>query len=157
MEKYKSLLHETVSTTKTDVWNDSCSIKELTYAIEHGVVGATSNPTIVLNVLKQEMDSWENRLHEIIENNPNWTEVEVTWKIFEEIGVKGADLLYPVFVREGGKKGRLSIQTNPANYRNPDRHRKIQKRTTTQKAKPIVKIIEGNSAHNCKRKSSTHP
>lgn len=44
MEKYKSLLHETVSTTKTDIWNDSCSIKELTYAIEHGAVGATNNP-----------------------------------------------------------------------------------------------------------------
>lgn len=120
MKKHKSLLHETVSTTKTDIWNDSCSVKELTYAIEHGAVGATSNPTIVLDVLKQEMNFWDARLHEIIEENPNWTEVEITWKIFEEIGVKGAELLYPVFEREGGKKGRLSIQTNPANYRNPD-------------------------------------
>ena len=48
---YKSPLHETVSTTPTDVWNDSCSVEELTYAIEHGAVGATSNPTIVLQVL----------------------------------------------------------------------------------------------------------
>jgi transaldolase len=118
--KYKSPLHQMVSTTPTDLWNDSCSINELTYAIEHGAVGATSNPTIVLNVLKQEMDLWKHRLNEIIKQNPNWTEVEITWKIFEEIGVKGAELLYPVFQREDGKKGRLSIQTNPANYRNAD-------------------------------------
>jgi transaldolase len=116
--KYKSLLHETVSTTKTDFWNDSCSIKELTFAIEHGAVGATSNPTIVLNVLKQELNLWEDRLNEIIHDNPDWSEVEITWKIFEEIGVKGASLLKPVFDREKGNKGRLSIQTNPANYRN---------------------------------------
>lgn len=116
--QFKSPLHEMVSTTPTDLWNDSCSIKELTYAIEHGAVGATSNPTIVYNVLKQELGLWEKRIHQLIEENPNWSEVEITWKIFEEIGLKGAELLLPVFEREGGKKGRLSIQTNPANYRN---------------------------------------
>jgi len=116
--KFISPLHKTVSTTKTDFWNDSCSIEELTYAIEHGAVGATSNPTIVLNVFKQEFHLWKERLLQIIRENPTWSEVEVTWKIFEEIGVKGAELLLPVFEREKGKKGRLSIQTNPANYRN---------------------------------------
>ena len=39
-------LHRT-ALTATDYWNDSCSIAELTYAIERGAVGATSNPTIV--------------------------------------------------------------------------------------------------------------
>jgi len=118
---YKSKMHEMVSTTPTDLWNDSCSVRELTSAIEHGAVGATSNPTIVLNVLKQEFDLWEDRLAEIIEQNPDWTEVEITWKIFEEIGVKGSELLFPVFEKMNGKKGRLSIQTNPANYRNAER------------------------------------
>ena len=116
--KYKSPLHETVETTQTDFWNDSCSVEELTYAIDNGAVGATSNPTIVLNVFKQEMYLWKDRLNEIINDNPEWSEVEITWKIFEEIGAKGAELLLPVFEREHGKKGRLSVQTNPANYRN---------------------------------------
>jgi len=115
---YKSPLHETVSTTVTDFWNDSCSIEELTYAIEHGAVGATSNPTIVLQVLRQEWDLWEAHIHEVVAGNPTWTEEDVMWKIFEEIGVKGAEMLLPVFEREHGMKGRLSIQTNPANYRN---------------------------------------
>lgn len=119
-QKYKSLMHEMVSTTKTDLWNDSCSVEELTYAISHGAVGATSNPTIVLNVIKQEMHLWKDRIYEVISQNLEWTEVEITWKIFEEIGAKGASLLLPVFEKEKGKKGRLSVQTNPANYRNAD-------------------------------------
>lgn len=119
-ENYKSPLHQTVSTTATDFWNDSCSVEELTYAIEHGATGATSNPTIVFNVLKKEMHFWKDRLRQLISENPDWSEVEVTWKVFEEIGLKGAGLLLPVFDREKGKKGRLSIQTNPANYRNAE-------------------------------------
>ena len=115
-----SPLQATVSTA-TDFWNDSCSIEELTYAIEHGAVGATSNPTIVEQVLRQERHLWEDRIHGIIRDNPSWTEEDIMWKVFEEIGVKGAELLLPVFEREGGKKGRLSIQTNPANYRNVER------------------------------------
>jgi transaldolase len=117
MVTFKSPLHQTVSTNVTDYWNDSCSIEELTYAIGHGAVGATSNPTIVLAVIQQEIHLWRDRITEIITQNPTWSEVEVTWKVFEEVGVKGAELLLPVFKREGGKKGRLSIQTNPANYR----------------------------------------
>lgn len=121
MINYKSPLHQTVTTTKTDFWNDSCSVDELTYAIEHGAVGATSNPTIVLNVLKQELPTWKPRILEIIKENPTWSEVEITWKIYEEIGLKGAETLLPVFEKMNGKKGRLSIQTNPANYRNPEK------------------------------------
>jgi transaldolase len=117
---FKSPLYETVSTTSTDYWNDSCSVEELTYAIGHGAVGATTNPTIVLGVLQKEMHLWRERIKEIIADNPTWSEIEVTWKVFEEIAVHGARLLMPVFEREKGAKGRLSIQTNPALYRNAD-------------------------------------
>jgi len=117
MNKYKSPLHQTVSTTPTDYWNDSCSVKELTYAIEHGAVGATTNPTIVMNVLKSEMHLWEERIHKIIQDNPTWNETDIMWQIFEEVAVHGAGLLKPVFEQNDGLKGRLSIQTNPINYR----------------------------------------
>ncbi len=119
MAVYKSNLHQTVSTTRTDYWNDSCSIQELTYAIAHGAVGATSNPTIVVNVLKKELDLWKERIPHIISDIPTRSEVEITWQLIEEMAVRGAELLRPIFDREKGKKGRLSIQTNPAFYRNP--------------------------------------
>ncbi|KAF0104180.1 MAG: transaldolase [Chloroflexi bacterium] len=110
MTEYKSKLHQTVSTTLTDYWNDSCSIEELTYAIDNGAVGATTNPTIVVNVLKKEMALWQDRIHELIRENATWSESEVTWKLIEEMAVRGAELLKPIFDREKGKKGRLSIQ-----------------------------------------------
>ena len=118
MTEYKSKLHETVLTSPTDYWNDSCSIEELTYAINNGAVGATTNPTIVLNVLKKEMHLWNDRIHQIIDENPTWSEVEVTWKLIEEMAVRGAGLLKPAYDQSKGKKGRLSIQTNPQLYRN---------------------------------------
>ncbi len=117
---YKSPLHETVSAYPTDFWNDSCSVEELAYAIEHGAVGATSNPTIVEQVLKQERHLWEDRIQGLIVDNPKWSDEDVMSKIFEEIALKGAELLLDVFEREDGMKGRLSIQTNPSYYRNVD-------------------------------------
>jgi transaldolase len=105
-------------TTPTSYWNDSCSVQELTYALEHGAVGATTNPTIVHQVLKKEMHLWKDRIYQVIRENPSWSETEITWKVVEELAVHGAGMLYPVFEREHGKKGRISIQTNPTFYRN---------------------------------------
>ena len=118
--EYKSPLHETISTTPTDFWNDSASVEELTYAIEHGAVGATTNPTIVMQVLDKEIDLWRDRIQEMIAENPDWSEDQLTWKLIEEVAVRGAELLKPVYDRENGLKGRISIQTNPAFYRNAE-------------------------------------
>lgn len=41
--------------------------------------------------------------------------------MIEEISVKGAELLLPIFNRGDGKEGRLSIQTDPKCYRNSER------------------------------------
>ena len=81
-------LHQTAMTA-TDYWNDSCSIEELTYAIERGAVGATSNPTIVGEVLGKEMPLWRERIGEIIAAHPTWTEDEVAWQLIEEMAVRG--------------------------------------------------------------------
>jgi transaldolase len=116
--KYKSKLHQMVNEFPTDYWNDSCSERELRYAVEHGAVGATTNPTIVVNVLKKEMPRWESRLRQLVDENPTWSETEVGWKLFEEMGTNGAGFLKQVYERYKGKKGRLSIQTDPALYRN---------------------------------------
>jgi transaldolase len=116
-----SPLQQTVSTTPTDVWNDSCSLDELTYAIENGAVGATSNPTIVGEVLAKEMDAWRGRILDFAQQNPTWTEDEITWRLIEEMAVGASRLLLPVFEREHGRKGRLSIQTSPKLYRSADR------------------------------------
>jgi transaldolase len=116
--QYNGLLHEMSLTTPTSYWNDSCSVEELNYAIQRGAVGATSNPVIVLTVLKKEMHLWMDFIHQTIRDHPTWSEIEVGWKVYESLAVNGAKLLLPVFEREQCKRGRLSIQTNPAFYRN---------------------------------------
>ena len=105
----------------TDYWNDSCAVSELAYAIERGATGATSNPSIVLEVIGQEKAHWVPRVRQLAGENPTWSEVELTWAIIEEMAIRGAAMLAPIHAQEHGRKGWLSIQTNPANYRNSDR------------------------------------
>lgn len=138
MAKYNSLLQEMAQTTDTDYWNDSCAVSELKYAIPNGAVGATTNPVIVLNVLKKEFDLWENRIIEIIKDNPTFDEDEVSWQLIEEMAVKGSELLLPVFEQENGMKGRISIQTNAKFYR--DAKRMIDQAVKFDKLAPNMQI-----------------
>ena len=119
-QKYKSPLHEMTQTTRTCLWNDSASQQELTYSIEHGAVGATCNPVIVLSVLKNEMHLWKDRIAELIDTMPQATEDQIGWRLVEEISRKGAELLRPAFEHHEGKNGRLSLQTDPRYYRNTE-------------------------------------
>jgi len=114
---YKSPLHEMTQTTQTCLWNDSASIQELTYSIEHGAVGATCNPVIVVGVLKKEMSLWKDRIRSLIDEMPVATEDQIGWQLVREISVKGARLLEPIFDAQGGRNGRLSVQTDPRLYR----------------------------------------
>lgn len=119
-EAPSSPLRQTVALGGNDYWNDSCSVEELRYAVSHGAVGATTNPTIVLGVLRKELAVWREPLLRIIRNNPTWTEVEIAWRLIEEMALKAAEVLRPVFEREQGRKGRISMQTNPTLYRNAE-------------------------------------
>ena len=118
--QYKSPLHEMTQTTPTCLWNDSASVQELTYSIEHGAVGATCNPVIVLSVLKKELADWKPRIQTLIQEMPCATEDEIAWQLVSEISVRAASLLRPIFNEHGGKNGRLSIQTDPRMFRDSD-------------------------------------
>ena len=114
-----SPLARTVATTPTDIWNDSCAVDELEYAIAFGAVGATANPTIVHDVWRKDPAHWRARARDIAEANREWTEADIAWAVVEEMSLTGARLLEPTFVRRGGRKGRLSMQTNPTFWRTP--------------------------------------
>ena len=119
-ETHASPLRQTVALGGNDYWNDSCSVEELRYAVSHGAVGATTNPTIVLSVLRKELAVWREPLARIIRENPTWTEAEIAWRLIEEMALKAAEILRPIFEREQGRKGRISMQTNPTFYRNAE-------------------------------------
>jgi transaldolase len=107
--------------TPTEFWNDSCDPGELAYAIARGATGATSNPGIVLDVMRSEKPLWVSRVRELAAANAAWSEVELAWAIADEMAVRGAALLRPVFDATGGQRGRQAIQVNPANYRDSAR------------------------------------
>jgi transaldolase len=137
---YKSPLHQMTQTTATCLWNDSAAEADLTYSLEHGAVGATCNPVIVLDVLKREMAIWKPRILALAREIPNGTEGEIAWRLVEMISATRAAMLLPVFEKSGGRNGRLSIQTDPRLYR--DSRRLIDQAIRFSKLAPnmIVKL-----------------
>src|SRR5215207_7338543 len=88
-----SPLGRTIATTATDIWNDSCAVDELEYAISYGAVGATANPTIVTDVWKADPAHWRNRVRVLADERPNTTEIDLTWAVVEEMSLRAAPLL----------------------------------------------------------------
>ncbi len=119
--QFKSPLHKMTQTTPTCLWNDSAAIEELTYSIEHGAVGATCNPSIAVERAEAgDAQPGSRAFSNLPRTLPTATEDEISWRIVEEISANAAQLLMPIFEREKGRNGRLSIQTDPRNYRNAD-------------------------------------
>ncbi|HET7030495.1 MAG TPA: transaldolase family protein [Candidatus Limnocylindrales bacterium] len=116
-----SPLGRTVATTDTDIWNDSCAIDELEYALSYGAVGATANPTIVVDVWKKDPAHWKGRVQALATERPTATPADLAWTVVEEMSIRGARLLEPVFETQAGRQGRLSVQTDPTFFRSPDR------------------------------------
>ena len=116
-----SPLGRTVTATATDIWNDSCAVDELEYAISFGAVGATANPTIVTDVWKADPAHWRTRVRALADERPDATEIDLAWAIVEEMSLRAAPLLLPTFEASGGRHGRLSMQTDPTFFRSFDR------------------------------------
>ena len=104
----------------SDWWNDSNDHVELQHALEEGAVGATSNPVITLNSVKSHPDVWTPVIDSMIDENHNASEDEILWLLIDKVGKKAAKILFPVYEKSNGKKGKLSLQVNPKYYRNAD-------------------------------------
>lgn len=115
------LLEVTQIFNETEFWNDSCSYDELKEAIKNGASGATTNPVIVLNVLKKELPKWDETIKEIVAENPTATEDEIAWTVIKLLGKDAGSLLYPQFKESNGQRGRISFQTNAKFYKNKEK------------------------------------
>jgi transaldolase len=113
-------LGRTITETATDIWNDSCNVDELAYAVGFGAVGATANPTIVVDNWKKDPDHWASRVRALAIEHPAWTERDLAWAIVAEMSTRAAPLLLPAFEASSGRSGRLSIQTDPTLFRSTD-------------------------------------
>ncbi len=113
-------LAEMTKKFKTQYWNDSCSIKELTYAIERGATGATTNPVIVKGVLEKELDRYRDYIQQLIQSNPTSSEDDISWMLIEKMAVDGAKILESIYDPKEGM-GRISIQTNTKYFNNTEK------------------------------------
>lgn len=103
--------------SQTVLWNDSADPKELKEALTWGIVGATCNPIIALSAIKADKDYWVGRIKEYAKSNPTATDDQIGWAMVKELSVSAAKILEPEFDKYNGRNGRLSIQTDPRNFR----------------------------------------
>jgi len=104
--------------SKTVLWNDSADPKELTDALSWGIVGATCNPVIALTAIKADAPHWVERIKAYAKANPIATEDEIGWAMVKALSINAAKLFEGEFEKYNGRNGRLSIQTDPRNFRN---------------------------------------
>jgi transaldolase len=91
-----SPLGRTIATTPTDIWNDSCAVDELEYAISYGAVGATANPTIVADVWKADPVRWRDRIRALAAERTEATEIDLAWAIVEAMSLLAAPQSAPL-------------------------------------------------------------
>ncbi len=103
--------------SKTVLWNDSADPKELKDALTWGIVGATCNPVIALTALKSDKEHWVSRIKDYAKAHPTATDDAIGWAMVKELSVNAAKLFEPEFEKQNGRNGRLSIQTDPRNFR----------------------------------------
>ena len=104
----------------SDWWNDSNDHVELQHAFDEGAVGATSNPVITFQSVKNHPDLWMPVIDEMILVNQQASEDEILWMLIDSVGKKAAKILLPVYEKTNRQKGKLSLQVNPKYYRNAD-------------------------------------
>lgn len=100
-----------------DFWNDSSDLEHLQKAIEHGAVGATSNPVIVSQAIARQKDLWDEVLKNFLKEHPSASESDAAFYILKYAGQKASELLRPIYERSEGKKGKISLQVNPYLHR----------------------------------------
>ena len=104
----------------SDWWNDSNDHVELQHAFDEGAVGATSNPVITFQSVKNHPDLWMPVIDKMILENQQASEDEILWMLIDSVGKKAAKILLPVYEKTNRQKGKLSLQVNPKYYRNAD-------------------------------------
>ena len=106
-------LGQTIATTATDIWNDSCAVDELEYASLRGG-GRDGEPDDRERRVESDPGRWRGRIRELARERADATEVDLAWAVVEEMSSRGGAAPASAFEEHGGRQGRLSMQTDPA-------------------------------------------
>ena len=101
-----------VDNTKTTWWNDSGDPDELTYALEHGATGVTTNPVLSNVALRANRDYWATQLQDVLSKNlPAEQQAEALIRI---VVTHAAAQYKSVYDKTNGREGYVCAQVNPA-------------------------------------------
>jgi transaldolase len=93
-------------------WNDSGDPKELTFALEHGATGVTTNPVLSNIALRANRDYWATQLQEMLSQNlPPEQQAEALTRIVVTHAVAQYRTVYDNTNR---REGYVCAQVNPA-------------------------------------------
>ncbi len=112
MMSQENYLQWLVNKTNTTWWNDSGDPEELTFALEHGASGVTTNPVLSHQALRANRDYWAAQLHEVLSKHfPPEQQAEELIRIV----VTHAAMQYrEVYDKTKGQEGYVCAQVNPA-------------------------------------------
>jgi transaldolase len=101
-----------VSNTTMTWWNDSGDPKELTFAMEHGATGVTTNPVLSHQALCTNRDYWATQLQDVLSKNlPPEQQAEELIRI---VVTHAATQYKSAHDKTNGREGYVCAQVNPA-------------------------------------------
>ena len=101
-----------VSTTNTTWWNDSGSPEELSFALEHGATGVTTNPVLSNVALRANREYWAAQLQDVLAQKlPPEQQAEALTRI---VVTHAASQYAFIYENTAKREGYVCAQVNPA-------------------------------------------
>jgi transaldolase len=93
----------------TKVWSDSVEPKIIATALDRGITGATSNPIIIADIIKE--GGLDDRIAQLIAQGLD--DSAIAWKLNDELVTNAQRAFAPVWERTQGNDGYVSFELDP--------------------------------------------
>jgi transaldolase len=77
------------------------------------VRGCTTNPPLSLTAVKNDPETWNEWIDDLIESNSGLSREEYFWLTYKEVIRRGAEMMMPIWEASGGRFGYISGQLDP--------------------------------------------
>lgn len=75
--------------------------------------GCTTNPPLSLTAVKNDPETWNAWIDDLIESNSGLSREEYYWLTYKEVIRRGAEMMMPIWEASGGRFGYISGQLDP--------------------------------------------
>jgi transaldolase len=93
----------------TKVWSDSVEPKIIGSAVQRGISGATSNPIIIADIIKE--GGFDERITRLIEQGLD--DSAIAWRLNDELVTAAQRTFAPIWERTKGNDGYVSFELDP--------------------------------------------